>query len=153
MEIAKPGQYLSFALADLAYAFPISAVREINRVTPITPIPETAAYIAGVINVRGKVVPVIDLRMRFGMQSTPATRQSCIIIVDSERGQAGLLVDCVYGVAPLRMDQIQSRPDLSGGGESSFVTGMAKLEKRVLILVDVDKILAQQNSEPVANAA
>jgi purine-binding chemotaxis protein CheW len=153
METAKPGQYLSFALGDLAYAFPISFVREINRVTAITPIPETPAYIAGVMNVRGKVVPIIDLRVRFGMPATPATRHSCIIIVDSLRGQAGLLVDSIHGVSPLRMDQIQSRPELSGGGESSFVTGMGKLEKHVLILVDVDRILAQQSTETVANAA
>lgn len=153
METAKPGQYLSFALGELAYAFPISCVREINRVTMITPMPETPAYIAGVMNVRGKVLPVIDLRVRFGMATAAPTRHSCIIIVDSERGQAGLLVDSIHGVSPLRTDQIQSRPELTGGGESSFVTGMGKLDTRVLILVDVDRILAAQSTETVANAA
>ncbi len=150
MEKAQPGQYLTFTLSELSYALPIGAVREINRVGGITPIPETPAYIAGVMNLRGKVIPVIDLRKRFGMNGTANTRQTCIIIVESDRGPAGLLVDSIQGVANLTAEQIQPRPALGGDANLTFVTGMGKAEKSVLILVDVERILAQPDNHSQA---
>ena len=153
METARPGQYLSFALTELSYALPISAVREINRVMTITPIPETPAYIAGVMNLRGRVIPIVDLRVRFGLNASAYTRQTCIIVVDSERGQAGLLVDSIHGVANLTADQIEPRPQIGTTTDSTFVTGMGKIEKRVLILVDVARILSTTPIETLAKAA
>jgi purine-binding chemotaxis protein CheW len=153
MEAAKPGQYLSFNLSELSYALPISAVREINRVLTITPIPETPDYIAGVMNLRGKVIPIVDMRCRFGMPMTPYTKQTCVIVVDSPKGQAGLLVDSIHGVTTLNSAQIEPKPQLSGNESSGFVIGMGKLEKKVLILVDVGKILMNAPIELPAQAA
>lgn len=153
METARPGQFLSFTLGDLSYGISIGSVREINRVLSITPIPETPAYIAGVMNLRGRVIPIVDLRLRFSLTATPYTRQTCIIVVDSSRGQAGLLVDSIQGVIPLSSDQIEPRPTVGSGNALSFVSGMGKLDKRVLILVEVDRVLTNAPLEILPKAA
>jgi purine-binding chemotaxis protein CheW len=152
-ETAKPGQFLSFTLSELSYALPIASVREINRLTTITPIPETPSYMAGVMNLRGKVIPIVDLRLRFGLPAAPYTRRTCIIVVDSEKGPAGLLVDSIDGVAHLTASQIEPRPEVAAHVQMSFVTGMGKLEKRVLILIDVTRVLTNAPIETLANAA
>ncbi len=153
MDNAKPGQYLSFNLGTLSYAVPISAVREINRVLTITPIPETPSYIAGVMNLRGKVIPILDLRARFKLPVTPYTRQTCVIVVDSTKGNAGLLVDSIHGVANLSANQIEPRPQISNDESTSFVIGMAKMEKTVLVLVEVERILSQSILDHLPKAA
>lgn len=153
MQTARPGQYLSFTLGELSYAMPISSVREINRVVGITPIPETPSYIAGVMNLRGRVIPILDLRVRFGIKASPYTRQSCIIVVDSDRGPAGLIVDSIHGVAMLAAGQIEPRPQIGNEEEMGFVTGMGKLENRVLVLVDVESVLTNTSVETLAKAA
>ncbi len=153
MELARVGQYLSFSLTDLSYAIPISAVREINRVLTITPIPETPKYIAGVMNLRGKVIPIVDLRVRFGMPSGAHTKHTCIIVVDSDQGLAGLLVDSIQGVVALKADQIEPRPQLQDQASLTFVVGMGKVDKNVLVLVDVSRVLLNAGFESLTNAA
>lgn len=153
MELARAGQYLSFSLMELSYAVPIGSVREINRVLTITPIPETPKYIAGVMNLRGKVIPIVDLRVRFGMPTTAHTKHTCIIVVDSEHGQAGLLVDSIQGVVPLAPEQIEPRPQLQEQVSLSFVVGMGKVDKNVLVLVDVSRVLLNAGFESLTKAA
>lgn len=152
MEIARPGQYLSFQLAEMAYAMPIGLVREINRVLAITPMPETPPYVAGVMNLRGKVIPILDLRMRFSMPVTPHTKQTCIIVVDTENGQSGLLVDKILGVVTLTTDTVQPRPALGNDESLSCVNGMGKAGEQILVLIDIEKILFK-DFKPVEKVA
>src|SRR5690606_37042354 len=106
---------------------PVECVREINRLVGITPIPETPDYVAGVMNLRGRVVPIVDLRVRFGIPATPYSKQTCIIVVEGPNGPAGLLVDSIKGVSHLSAAQIEPRPQLASKNAMSFVSGMGKV--------------------------
>lgn len=144
-EIAKLGQYLTFHLKSEQYGLAIETVREINRVGEITPVPKTPTFMKGVMNLRGKIIPVVDLRVKFGMESQDYTRDTCIIVVDSEIGQVGMIVDAVKEVADLTKEQIEPPPVLGNEAQLSFVRGMGKLENRVIILVDVVAALSHEN--------
>src|SRR4051812_5909453 len=105
---AKPGQYLTFMLNTQAYGVPIGSVREINRVVEITVVPQTPFFVAGVMNLRGRVIPVVDLRLRFNFPATPHTRHTCIIVVEGTQGQFGAIVDSVIGVVDFADNQIEA---------------------------------------------
>ena len=92
---AKPGQYLTFVLQGQTFGVPIETVREINRVTEIAPVPKTHPCVAGVMNLRGKVIPVIDLRLMLGMPSAAHTKETCVVVIESKEGQIGATVDAV----------------------------------------------------------
>ncbi len=134
--IAKPGQFLTFVLRGQSYGVPIETVREINRITGIAPVPKTPAYVAGVINLRGKVIPVVDLGLRFEFSEVSITKESCIIVIESNHGQVGTIVDAVSGVVTLAGDQIEPPPHLGDADKTSFIIGMGKTENDVIILVD-----------------
>jgi purine-binding chemotaxis protein CheW len=144
MNTAKPGQYLTFQLMSEQYGVPIATVREINRVGEITPVPKTPDFVKGVMNLRGKIIPVINLRVRFGMQSIDYTRDTCIIVIDTDFGQVGMIVDAVREVADLTQQQIEPPPVLGNEKALAFIRGMGKLEDRVIILVDVVSALSQE---------
>lgn len=134
--LASPGQYLTFILRGQSYAVPIESVREINRMCEIAPVPQTPPYVAGVINLRGKVIPVIDLRLRFDFPLSTITKESCIIVIESKHGQVGTIVDAVSGVVDLRQDEIEPPPHLGNDENLSFIIGMGKTAQEVIILVD-----------------
>jgi len=134
---AKPGQYLTFQLMAEQYGVPIETVREINRVTEITPVPKTPDFVKGVMNLRGKIIPVVNLRVKFGMDAQDYTRDTCIIVIDTEIGQVGMIVDSVKEVVDLQDNQIEPSPMLGNESSMSFVRGMGKIDNRVIILVDV----------------
>lgn len=134
---AKPGQYLTFQLQNEQYGVPIETVREINRVVEITPVPRTPEYVKGVMNLRGKIIPVVNLRVKFGMDAQEHTRDTCIIVIDTEIGQVGMIVDSVKEVADLNESQIEPSPILGNETTMSFVRGMGKVDNRVIILVDI----------------
>ncbi|MCB0368142.1 MAG: chemotaxis protein CheW [Bdellovibrionales bacterium] len=134
---AKPGQFLTFKLLKEFYGVAIENIREINRVAEITPVPKTPHYIKGVMNLRGKIIPVVNLRARFGLPAEEYTRDTCIIVIDTPVGLVGLIVDSVKEVVTLDEKVIEPPPHLNQDSDSSFVTGMGKLEDKVLILVDV----------------
>lgn len=151
---AKPGQYLTFMLKSQLYGVPIGAVREINRVTDITNVPQTPKFVAGVMNLRGKVVPVVDLRLKFGMESTEQTKQTCIIVIESDSGQVGMIVDSVSGVIDLSANQIEPAPVMGNEEKLAFVMGMGKIENAVLILVDIVQALSKDHlSDYIETAA
>ena len=155
---AKPGQYLTFILKSQPYGVPIGAVREINRVSDITPVPQTPSFVAGVINLRGKVIPVVDLRLKFGMDAAPRTKATCTIVIEGTDGQVGMIVDSVSGVADLTAAQIEPTPVLGDQEKLSFVMGMGKVENQVLILLDIVHALSKENltqylTEPLKTAA
>ncbi len=142
LKTAKPGQYLTFVLNSQLYGVPIGTVREINRLSEITPVPKTPHFVAGVMNLRGKVIPVVNLRTKLGFQQTQHTKETCIIVIETVVGQVGMIVDSVRGVIELVSNQIEPTPNLGNSAETEFVLGMGKLENTVIILIDIVKALS-----------
>ncbi len=133
----KEGKYLTFVLDGRRYGVPISTVREINRVSEITPVPRTPEFVVGVMNLRGKAIPVVDLRMKLGVKASAFTRETCIIVIDSPGGESGIIVDAVHEVIDFHAAQLEDPPRLHHPGETSFVSGVGKLEDRIVILIDI----------------
>lgn len=147
----KAGQYLTFQLQSEFYAVPIETVREINRVGEITPVPKTPPFVKGVMNLRGKIIPVINLRIKFGMEAQAYTRDTCIIVIDTEIGQVGMIVDAVKEVVDLKANQIESSPQFNQNPANNFIQGLGKLEDRVIIMLDMAAALSQDNLEKVVS--
>jgi purine-binding chemotaxis protein CheW len=141
----KQGKYLTFALGDEEYGLEILKVREINGYMDITPVPQTPAYVKGVINLRGQVIPVIDLRAKFGMVTKEVTEQTCIIVVEvqrnGQRNDTGIVVDRVQEVLFISGEQIQETPEFGTAVDTDFILGLGKVGKSVKILLDIDKVL------------
>lgn len=153
MTKAKPGQYLTFQLQAEQYGVPIETVREINRVGEITPVPRTPEYVKGVMNLRGKIIPVVNLRVKFGMETQQYTRDTCIIVIDTEIGQVGMIVDSVKEVVDLTENQIEPSPVLGNETTMSFVRGMGKVDQRVIILVDIVSAFSHEQLTGMSNVA
>lgn len=142
------GKYLTFNLGNEGYGLEILKVQEIIGMQNITSVPTTPEYVKGVINLRGKVIPVIDLRLKFGMSPQETTRKTCIIVVQVHGDDAdlimGIVVDEVSEVLNIAADQIEPASALGSRLDSQFILGMAKTEAAVKILLDIDKILAPE---------
>ncbi len=142
----REGKYLTFALGPEEYGLEILKVREIMGIMEITAVPQTPAHVKGVINLRGKVIPVIDLRAKFGMETTETTDQTCIIVVEITRqGQGfntGIVVDRVQEVLDIPGENIEDTPQFGSNVETDFILGMGKIGESVKILLDIDKVLA-----------
>jgi purine-binding chemotaxis protein CheW len=143
--ISRGGKYLTFALGPEEYGLEILKVREIIGYMDITAVPHTPAYVRGVINLRGQVISVIDLRARFAMATTDRTEQTCIIVVeikaDSRRICTGIVVDRVSEVLNIPAQQIEDAPVFGVSIDTSCILGMAKVGGSVKILLDIDKVL------------
>jgi purine-binding chemotaxis protein CheW len=143
--VSRSGKYLSFHLGDEEYAIQVLKVREIVKLQHITSVPETPAELKGVINLRGKVIPVVDLRLRFGLPEKAYDQRTCIIGVELGRaasGPMGIIVDEVSEVLTLQEFDIQDTPDFGIGVETPYLLGMAKVRDSVKILLDIDEALA-----------
>jgi purine-binding chemotaxis protein CheW len=141
------GKYMTFKLAEENYGLEILKVREIIGLMDITRVPRTQAFVRGVINLRGKVIPVIDLRLKFGMPAVEATDQTVIIVVQCQVGERlltmGLLVDQVLEVLSIDAVDIAATPNLGDSSvDTSFILGVGKAEERVVFLLDIGKVLA-----------
>ena len=152
MEIAEntdalAGKYLTFKLGEEGYGLEILKVQEIIGVQEITKIPRTPNFVKGVINLRGKVIPVIDLRLKFTMTEREYDRKTCIIVVQVKREEnnliLGIIVDEVSEVLDISGDKIEAPPSMGDRVETRFILGMAKTESAVKILLDIDSILSQ----------
>lgn len=153
--LAKPGKYLSFVLGREEYGVEILKVQEIIGIMDVTRVPRTPGFVRGVINLRGRVIPVVDLRGKFKMASTEDTEKTCIIVVQVTSGDLtvtmGVIVDEVSEVLSFQQDQIEAAPSFGGGmDESEYITGMGKLGKKVVILLDADRVLKGEELEAVA---
>ena len=138
-------QIVTFKLGNEEYAVDILKVQEINRVVEITSIPNAPSYVEGVINLRGKVIPVINLRKKFGLDSKEMDSQSRIMVVDIG-STVGLIVDSVSEVLRLSSDTIEPPPPMTAGnGSSEYIKGVGKLADRLLILLDIEKLLKNGN--------
>lgn len=142
---SRAGKYLTFALGKEEYGLEILKVREIIGLMEITAVPRTPAYVRGVINLRGQVISVIDLRAKFSMQSVQQTDQTCIIVVDIQQNgrrlNTGIVVDRVSEVLSISADKIEDSPAFDSSVEIDFILGMGKIGNGVKILLDIDKVL------------
>jgi purine-binding chemotaxis protein CheW len=141
---AEEGRYLSFQLASETYAVPIKTVSEIIGLSDITHVPNLPDYMRGIINLRGKVLPVMDLRRKFSLASTQYTRETCIIIVDIWMRKVGLIVDTVREVLDFKSTNIEPAPDIGGPSHTHCLIGIGKLPDRVVILVEPSLILSAE---------
>ena len=135
------GKYLTFDLANEEYGLPILTVREIIGVLKITPVPNTPEFVEGVVNLRGKIIPVLDLRSRFGMEKTERTKETCIIVVQSADCDRGILVDRVSEVIDILDEQVETPPQFGDGIEAELIRGIGKSADQVTLLLDTEKAL------------
>jgi purine-binding chemotaxis protein CheW len=138
-------KYLTFSLEDEEYGIGILKIKEIIGMMPITTVPQTPDFVKGVINLRGKVIPVIDLRLRFKMEAIDYTERTCIIVVEIEGQtgtvQIGIVVDSVSEVLNIKGNNIEETPTFGTRLNTEYILGMAKIEGGVKILLDIDKVL------------
>lgn len=134
-------QFVTFTLGNEEYAVDILNVQEINRITDITQIPNSPPYVEGVINLRGKVIPVINLRKKFNLEDKPTNDTSRIIIMDISGTTKGLIVDSVSEVLRIASGSVEAAPPMSTEIQSHFIKGIAKLDTRLIILIDLNKLL------------
>ena len=146
--ITDTRQYLTFQLGEEVFALDVSHVREILEFTTVTKVPKTPDYMRGVINLRGSVVPVLDMRLKFGLTEIEKTVDTCIIVVEvtceGETTVIGALVDSVQEVFELEHDQIEPAPKIGTQLKTGFVKGMGKKDDRFIIILDIDKVFSSE---------
>ena len=151
---ARAGKYLTFQLCNEEFGIRVLKVREIMGLQEITAVPQTPAHIKGVINLRGKVVPVIDLRLKFGLAAAEYTQRTCIIVtqVKGESGAVlmGIVVDGVSEVLNLAGSEIEDTPDFGEEYSGGYLLGMAKVKGQVKTLLDIDRVVAADAIEQIA---
>ena len=138
------GKFLAFFLGDEEYGLEILKVYEIIGMLPITPVPRTPSFIRGVINLRGKVIPVMDMRARFGMPAIPDTEETCVIVVKAQGVQMGIVVDRVSEVLDIRSEEIEDAPAFGAQVNTEYILGIGKCNDSVKILLDIDKVLSRK---------
>jgi purine-binding chemotaxis protein CheW len=144
------GKYLTFTLHQESYGIDVLKVREIIRLTNITAVPQMPEYVKGVINLRGKIIPVMDLRLRFAFSDIQNTEQTCIIVAqvklpDGKLTQMGLIVDGVEEVLNIAGADIEETPDFGAQIDTNYILGMAKVKGVVKTLLDIDRVTAGAN--------
>ena len=151
------GKYLTFNLQRESYGIDVLKVREIIRLTNITAVPQMPDYVKGVINLRGKIIPVTDLRLRFGFTDVKDTDQTCIIVVqvklpDGRNTQMGVIVDAVEEVINLSASDIEETPDFGGTISTAYILGMAKVKGSVKTLLDIDRVIGAEVADQINTA-
>ncbi|NLN60135.1 MAG: purine-binding chemotaxis protein CheW [Deltaproteobacteria bacterium] len=156
-EAGHEGKYLTFTLAGEEYGVVIVKVKEIIGMMTITSVPKAPAWVKGVINLRGKVIPVTDLRLKFGMDAMAYTDRTCIIVMEITGTGApflmGIVVDTVSEVLTIKGADIERTPDFGSPLDTEYIMGMAKTEGRVKILLDIDKVLTREDLSMLAATA
>jgi len=146
VESSREGKYIIFQLAEERYGVPVLDVREIIRMQPIRSMPKLPEYIKGVINLRGKIIPIVDLRLKLGMEAIDYNDRMCIIVVDvaghAGSTRVGMITDAVLAVADIKESMIENTPSLGTRVNTSFMTGMAKTTDGVMTLLDIEKVLS-----------
>ena len=149
----KEGKYLTFSLAGEEYGIGILKVKEIIGMMPITTVPRTLGFLKGVINLRGKVIPVVDLRLKFGMEEMSYTERTCIIVAEmqgiSGSIQMGIVVDSVSEVLNIKGMDVEETPGFGAKLDTDYILGMAKMNGGVKILLDIDKVLSAEEIAPL----
>jgi len=156
--VAGAGKYLTFSLGDEHYGLEIIRVQEIVGLIPVTRIPRLPAFVAGVVNLRGRVIPVVDLRLVFGMPGSAMDDRTCIIVVSIDRADGssavmGVIVDEVSDVAYLADDAIEETPEFGTTVDTSFIKGVGRYEERVVLLLDINGVLTAGELDQIDHAA
>lgn len=155
--IEQERKYLTFQLAGEEYGIGILKIKEIIGMMPITPIPQAPDFVKGVVNLRGMVIPVIDLRLRFGMGNAEQNARTCIIVVEIEADLGniviGVVVDAVSEVMNIKNEDIEETPNLGGSLNTDFIMGMAKMDGGVKILLDIDRVFKESEIKLLENTA
>lgn len=155
--VEREGKYLTFSLAGEEYGIGILKVKEIIGMMSITTVPRTPSFVKGVINLRGKVIPVVDLRLKFGMEEMGYTERTCIIVVEiaSQTGSVliGIVVDSVSEVLNIKGNDIEETPTFGAKLDTNYILGMAKMNGGVKILLDIDKVLSAEEVSFLDKAA
>jgi len=155
--VDREGKYLTFALAKEEYGIGILKIKEIIGIMPITAVPQTPEFVKGVINLRGKVIPALDLRQRFWMEAVDYTERTCIIVVEIP-GEAGIfpigvVVNSVSEVLNIKAEEVENAPTFGTKLDTDYILGMAKMEGGVKILLDIDQVLSEDGIEIAGKAA
>ena len=154
---ADAGKYLTFALGPEEFGLEILKVREIIGYMPITAVPQTPSYVKGVINLRGQVIPVVDLRAKFAMNAAETTSETCIIVVETRQGSGkcntGIVVDRVRDVLDVLEENIENAPDFGAGVDNDCILGMGKIGESVKILLDIDRVLGGSDLTGLCDSA
>ncbi|HEY4300147.1 MAG TPA: chemotaxis protein CheW [Candidatus Didemnitutus sp.] len=153
----QAGKYLTVVLENEAYGIAVLKVREIIRLQKITPVPQMPVFVKGVINLRGRVIPIIDLRAKFGLKAE-FTERTCIVVVQvklpSEQiVQMGLIVDSVEEVVNLTQEEIEPTPDFGAKVDTTYLLGMAKVKGQVKTLLDIDRVVAPETVQAIVQSA
>ena len=155
--VNREGKYLTFSLDEEEYGIGILKIKEIIGMMPITSVPQTPGFVKGVVNLRGKVIPVIDLRLRFGMSSIDYDDRTCIIVVEigahGVEMVIGIVVDSVSEVLNIKGDDIEDTPTFGTTLNTDYILGMAKMDGKVKILLDIDEVLCAEDLQMLAKAA
>ncbi len=147
------GKFLTFALEKEEYGVEILKVKEIIGLMDITTVPQTPEYMKGVINLRGKVIPVIDLRLKFSMPETEHTEETCIIVVEVGVSLIGIVVDSVSEVMYIKAEDIEDAPSFGQEIDTKFIMGLGKTKEKIIILLDIEKVLSSEELEIVEQLA
>jgi purine-binding chemotaxis protein CheW len=146
----RGGKYLIFSLAQEEFGVRVLSIKEIMGMQEITAVPNTASYVKGVINLRGQVIPVVDLRMKFSLPASDYTHRTCIIVVatfgNTGDRLVGAIADGVAEVLTLTDEEIEETPDFGSGATTSYLLGMAKVKGTVKILLDIDQVMSEEES-------
>ncbi len=144
------GKHLTFALGSEEYGVPVLKVREIIKMMEITAVPQVPPHVRGVINLRGKVIPVVDLRLKFGLGSQDYTERTCIVVVEVALGEVnvmmGAIVDAVSEVLTIAPQEVEQTPDFGDGIRTDFLSGVAKVKGGVKILLDLDRVFGGESA-------
>ena len=155
--VPEGGKFLTFLMANEKYGLEILKVREIMGMMDVTSIPTTPAFIRGVINLRGKVIPVVDLRLKFGIEAKEDTQRTCIIVVHlthtAQEMTMGIIVDEVSDVLDIDRNQIEPPPSFGANIRTDFILGMGKVDQKVMTMLDIDRVLTEQEVTLVESSA
>jgi len=143
------GKYLTFVLCGEEYGVEILKIREIIGIMNITPVPQVPGYVKGVINLRGKVIPVIDLRLKFGFPEVEHTQETCIIVMEVRNKLTGVIVDTVLEVIDVDSAESEPAPQFGNGVDTEIIRGMAKIKDKVKMLLDIDRVLGSAEIDAV----
>ena len=145
-QAAERVQYITFRASDQDFAADIMSIREIRGWSSTTPIPHVAEYVRGIINLRGKVLPVIDLKARLGGGLTEVSPSTVIVVVDTREHTVGVLVDAVVDILAVSRDQVQGVPEIVGDASNGYVEGIAVIDDKMVTLLDMQRLTASQDS-------
>jgi purine-binding chemotaxis protein CheW len=157
VRVLEGGKFLTFLMANEKYGLEILKVREIMGMMDVTSVPTTPAFVRGVINLRGKVIPVVDLRLKFGLEAKEDTQRTCIIVVHlthtAQEMTMGIIVDEVSDVLDIDQNQIEPPPSFGANIRTDFILGMGKVDQKVMTMLDIDRVLTEQEAALVESSA